>query len=452
MELVLQLGVLQSRDEEAQLLRSKTEQSLNSRIVQIETEHVTNALKSAVERREGEKEGVGEGEGERGMEGQRIGDEGSEYAVPGMDDATSGEDEKKRGMRKGGMEWVSDREKERDRDRDRKHQEHITELLTLLTSETNKKEQFRRQVQDLQNQNKNQNRSRSSAPSHSLLLSSAAALDDFSKHQHSTQYVSRIQELEKSLELSQSEILQLKKEVKSSTKNNNENFTELITEEETLRSKILELENAKQNKILELSNKFSRMENDLKDQIMDTDEGKTSKFEELKNQLNTLSAREDSSKDKDRDRDRDRDREKYEGERIAKDKVISDLKLHASSLAEKVQHLERRVVELEAMRAEYEDAPAAKITDTEEEERKGIKSKEHVQELRDEIKALETLQISEKKEHQKAMEKLEDRMRVSESEADTLRSRLKHCQGQLKALEAAATDVTPTSTGTTLKN
>lgn len=436
--------------------RSKTEQSLNSRIVQIETEHVMNALKSAVEKREGEEEG--EGERERGMEGQRIGDEGSEYAVPAMDDASLGEDEKKRGMRKGGMEWGSDGEKERDRDR--KHQEHITELLTHLTSETNKKEQFRKQVQDLQNQNRNQNRSCSSAPSHSLLSSSSSstAFDGSGKrppvkHQHSGQCVSRIQELEKSLELSQSEILQLKKEVKIFTKNNNENFTELIIEEETLRSKILELENAKQNKILELSDKFSRMENNLKDQMTDTDEEKTTKFEELKNQLNTLSAREDSSKDeerdRDKDRDRDRDREKYEGERIAKDNVISDLKLHASSLAEKVQHLERRVVELEAMRTEYEDAPAAKITDMEEEERKGIKSKEHIQKMRNEIKVLETLQTSEKKEHQKVVEKSEDRIRVSEGEADTLRSRLKHCQGQLEAMEAAATDVTP---GTTLKS
>ena len=176
-------------------------------------------------------------------------------------------------------------------------------------------------------------------------------------------------------------------------------------EEEILRNKILELENAKQNKISELNNKFSKMESDLKNQIVDNDKERTSKFEELKNQLNQLTIQDESL------------REKNKIAENSKDERILDLELQSELLMKKEISLQKKLTDLELSKN-------SKIT----------KLEMKLSEMREEEKINDT--------HRRASD-----VRKSD-QILALEGMIRRYESRIKDLESADTDVTPVGSGT----
>lgn len=290
---------------------------------------------------------------------------------------------------------------------EKKYSEHITELITLLTIETNQKEYYKTQIENLQTlQNSKMDNDLYSSTTSTSILGNSEKLTPTRK-----QDLSRILDLENSLQTSETENSNLKNQMDVISTKNYDKFAglesktcELISEEEILRNKILELENAKQNKISELNNKFSKMESDLKNQIVDNDKERTSKFEELKNQLNQLTIQDESL------------REKNKIAENSKDERILDLELQSELLMKKEISLQKKLTDLELSKN-------SKIT----------KLEMKLSEMREEEKINDT--------HRRASD-----VRKSD-QILALEGMIRRYESRIKDLESADTDVTPVGSG-----
>jgi DNA repair exonuclease SbcCD ATPase subunit len=278
---------------------------------------------------------------------------------------------------------------------EKKYSERIRELMTLLTIETNQKEYYKTQIEDLQTlQNAKMESDLYSLTTSTSILGNSEKLTPTRK-----QHLSRIIDLEDTSQTSETENSNLKSQMDIITTKNYEKFSgveskssEFISEEEILRNKILELENAKQNKISELNNKFSKMENDLKNQIMDNDKERTSKFEELKSQLNQLTIQDESL------------REKNKIAENSKDRRIMELELQSEILINKEISLQKKLVDLEILKNSKITKLESKITEIREEE----KISENQRNVSDVIRADYILELEEQiKHYQSRIEDLE---------------------------------------------
>jgi hypothetical protein len=358
-ELATQLSSLKTRDEVLQSERMKVESILNARIAELEKAYAVDA-----------RHGVSDANSER-LRDLSSRNSSSEEKSTGR----KGEDcdEKKVEKMKNEMVGI-----------EKKYSDRITELTKLLTIETNQKEYYKTQIEDLRTlQNSKMECDLYSTTSTSILGNSEKLTPTRKQH------LSRITDLENTSQTSETENSNLKSQMDIITTKNYEKFSgieskssEFISEEEILRNKILELENAKQNKISELNNKFSKMENDLKNQIMDNDKERTSKFEELKNQLNQLTIQDE------------RLREKNKIAENSKDRRIMELELQSEILINKEMSLQKKLADLEILKNSKITKLESKITEIREEEKisenqrnvSDAKRADHILELEEQIK------------------------------------------------------------------
>ena len=404
---------------------------------------------------------------------------------------------------------------------EKKHNDHISELITLLSIETKQKEEYKIQLQEyeiLKNLISNTPKDKDSfgctnitditersipaeSPSESsdqltslikeeelekLLLCSTSDFDEMKKNllglysnntsipktSRSTDFSARtedteisysnasfqmtaiikINELEKQLFNSENAKSMLQDEIDEIIKKNYNASTVLENkaEEETLRNKINELEAAKLNKITELTSKFTIMENEFKNKIVDIDKEKTAKFDVLKNQLNQFSSNDDILKSQIVELENSKNKRvgEIETELITSKRTIVDL-------VEKMEIMKSEISDMELNNEKLDSIKNTKIAGLEIEILELEKDeKNYLQQIND----FETIRASQIVEFEIKEQKLvqefseidkrkNSKIKEIEAEVVTLKIQVNFCTNKIKDLETAATETLPSSEG-----
>ena len=397
---------------------------------------------------------------------------------------------------------------------EKKHNDHISELITLLSIETKQKDEYKAQLQEyenIRNMISNTPKEKDSfgctnvtditersipieSPSESsdqltsfvkkeelekLLLCSTSDFEEMKKNllglysnnnsipktSRSTDFSARtedteisysnssfqmtaivkINELEKQLFNSENAKSMLQDEIDEIIKKNYtaSSVLENRAEEENLRNKINELEVAKSNKISELTSKFTIMENEFKNKIVNIDKEKTAKFDVLKNQLNQFSSSDEILKNQIAELE------------FSKEKKIGELEIELKTSKTKIETMKEEMSDMKSENVKLNSITNTKIAGLEIEILELEKDeKKYLQEINDlkthQASCTEEFEIKEQKMIQEFSEidkRKNSKIKEIEAEVVTLKIQINFCTNKIKDLETAATETLPSSEG-----